>query len=172
MSDYCMSLSRRSFIAILLLSALLCAQTGPRATTRTKRYPNELPGLMFYAKYLIPLQPGVSDSNAVRQTLGDTATVNRDGWRITPRFTEEGTLFQISLRPEHVITMATVKFPAVFKHCHSSVSEFNIAFDVYSDSSGLEYWLHQADSKWGKKGDLWEIVYANPGKPDPPNTFC
>jgi len=53
-----------------------------------------------------------------------------------------------------------VKFPRAFVHCHASVSEINVSFDVYRDKFGLEYWLHEEDSKSGKKGDLFPIVYG------------
>jgi hypothetical protein len=56
--------------------------------------------------------------------------------------------------------MRAVKFSPSFDHCHTSVSEINISFDVYSDGFGLEYWLYEADSKWGKKGDLYLIAYG------------
>jgi hypothetical protein len=67
--------------------------------------------------------------------------------------------------------MAAVKFPARIVHCHSSLSEFNISFDVYSDTSGLQYWLHEEDSKWGKKGDLFQIVYGPKRRPFPSNAL-
>src|SRR5205823_9701789 len=47
-----------------------------------QRYPNELKGFQFYEKYLAPLQPRVSDSEAVRRILGDTAAVRRNVWKI------------------------------------------------------------------------------------------
>jgi len=56
--------------------------------------------------------------------------------------------------------MWNVKFPRAFVHCHASVSEINVSFDVYRDKFGLEYWLHEEDSKSGKKGDLFPIVYG------------
>lgn len=83
-----------------------------------------------------------------------------------------GTLAEIILRPGGVIPMGTVKFPVTFAHCHNSLSEFNISFDVYKDRFGLEYWLQEEDSKWGKKGDLFRIVYGPSKRPYPPNTIC
>ncbi len=64
--------------------------------------------------------------------------------------------------------MVAVKFPPSFTHCHASVSEINISFDVYSDRFGLEYWLHEKDSKLGKKGDLYRIIYGPSRRPYPP----
>jgi len=83
-----------------------------------------------------------------------------------------GPLHQISLKPDGVIPMAAVRFPPQFDHCHSSLSEINISFDVYSDTSGLEYWLHEEDSKWGKKGNLFQIVYGEKRKPFARNALC
>jgi len=138
------------------------------------RYPNELEGFRFYAEYLAPLEPGLSSKKAVHKVLGDTAAVRRNGWTINTTYTSKGgsVLAEVILRPDGVIPMAAVKFPRRFAHCHSSLSEFNISFDVYSDTSGLQYWLHEEDSKWGKKGDLFRIVYGPKTRPSPPNTIC
>jgi hypothetical protein len=132
-------------------------------------YPNELKGFELYAKYLAPLRPGVSGEEAVRRVLGDTAAVQRNGWTVITTYTMKsgpvynpalGPLAEIIVRPDGVIPMGAVKFPPSFAHCHASVSEINISFDVYSDRFGLEYWLHEEDSEWGKKGDLYRVVYG------------
>ena len=145
------------------------------------RYPNELEGFRFYAKYLAPLQPERSDEQTVRRVLGDIAGVKRGAWRVIPTYTTKGgpvynpdlgPLYEIIMRSDVVIPMAAAKFPASFAHCHESLSELNISFDVYSDPSGLEYWLHEQDSKWGKKGDLFRIVYGARRQPYPPHTIC
>ena len=145
------------------------------------RYPNELRGFRFYSKYLAPLQPGVSGREAVRRVLGDTAAVQLNGWSIILTYTMKsgpvynptpGPLYQIIVRSDGVIPMGAIKFSTAFTHCHGSLSEINIGFDVYSDRSGLEYWLHEEDSEWGKKGDLYWIVYGARTRPDPPNTIC
>jgi hypothetical protein len=140
-----------------------------------------LEGYRFYAVYLAPLEPGLSGEKAVRRVLGDTAAVRRGSWTINTSYAVKsgpvsnptsGPLAEITLMPDAVIPMAAVRFPPRFAHCHSSLSELNISFDVYSDTSGLEYWLHEEDSKWGKKGDLFQIVYGPKKKPLPPDTFC
>jgi hypothetical protein len=140
-----------------------------------------LQGFKFYSKFFAPLQPGLSARDAVRRVFGDTAAVKRTGWRIFPSYTTRsgpvynptlGPLYQISLKPDGVLPMAAVRFPSQFDHCHSSLSEINISFDVYSDTSGLEYWLHEEDSQWGRKGDLFQVVYGPKRKPLKPNTFC
>ncbi len=163
-------------LALCLLHANAGYSKGPQ-----NRYPNELQGFKFYAKYLAPLRPGVSDLQAVRRVLGDTSAVKRNSWTIIPHYTTKsgpvsnpvlGPLYEIIIRPEGVIPMGAVKFPASFTHCHSSVSESNISFDVYSDRFGLEYWLHEEDSKLGKKGDLFRIVYGPCGRAYPPDTIC
>ena len=83
-----------------------------------------------------------------------------------------GPLAEISMRPEGIIPMSKVKFPASFSHCHAFVTEINVEFDVYSDTSGLEYWLYEEDSRWGTKGELYQVVYAPRRQRFPPNTIC
>jgi hypothetical protein len=140
---------------------------GAKSTSH-KLYPNELKGLKFYAKYLAPLRPGVSREEAVRRVLGDTAAVERNGWTIITTYAMKsgpvynptlGSLAEIIVRPDTVIPMGAVKF-------------INISFDVYGDRFGLEYWLHEEDSRWGKKGDLYRIVYGPSRQPYPPTTIC
>jgi hypothetical protein len=165
--------SRRpvAFLAFLFLAILASA----KATSHSP-YPNELKGFKFYSKYLASLRPGVSGKEAVRRALGDTAAVKRNGWTIFTTYTiKSGTAYdptlaplaEIIVRPDGVIPMGAVKFPASFTHCHASESEINISFDVYGDRFGLEYWLHEEDSKWGKKGDLYQIVYGPSRRPYP-----
>jgi hypothetical protein len=165
-----------TFLAFLLVTIL----AGGKSTSQSL-YPNELKGFKFYAKYLAPLRPGVSDREAVRRVLGDTAAVQQDGWTIFTSYTmkggspyaqAQGPLAEISVRPHGVIPFGAVGFPPSFDRCHASVSEINISFDVYSDTSGLEYWLHEEDSKSGKKGDLYQIVYGPRRRPYPPHTIC
>jgi len=165
-----------AFCAFVVASSFAGTGDNPQ-----NRYPNELEGSRFYAEYLAPLEPGHSDEKAVRRVLGETTAVRRSGWTINTTYAVKsgpvynptlGPLAEITLRPDAIIPMASVKFSPRFAHCHSSLSEFNISFDVYSDTSGLEYWLQEEDSKWGKKGDLFQIVYGPKRKPLPPNTFC
>ncbi|MBZ5689972.1 MAG: hypothetical protein LAP86_33700 [Acidobacteriia bacterium] len=166
-----------------VLFVLLCLLQGDVGYSKAtqERYPNELQGFKFYAKYLAPLRPGISSRESVRRVLGDTAAVKRNGWTIIPTYTTKagpvynptlGPLYQVIVRPDGAIPMGAVKFPSTFAHCHTSESEINISFDVYSDTFGLEYWLHEEDSKWGKKGDLYRIVYGPTRRPFPPNTIC
>jgi hypothetical protein len=165
-----------AFVAFLVLAILAGARSASHGP-----YPNELNGFHFYARYLAPLRPGVSGEEAVRRVLGDTEAVPRNGWTIFTTYTMRsgpvsnpalGPLAEIVVRPDGVIPMGTVKFPSSFTHCHASVSEINISFDVYGDLFGLEYWLHEEDSQSGNKGDLYQIVYGPRRRPYPPNTFC
>ena len=170
--------SRRpvALLAFFVVTILAGAESIPHNS-----YPNELKGFEFYARYLAPLRPGVSDREAVRRVLGDTAAVQRNGWTIFTTYVMKsgpvynptlGPLAEIAIKPDGVIPMGAVRFSHAFIHCHALVSEMNISFDVYSDRFGLEYWIHEEDSKWGKKGDLYRIVYGPRRRPDPPNTFC
>jgi hypothetical protein len=171
-----MSRASAAFCAFVVVASFANAGDRPH-----NRYPNELQGFRFYAEYLAPLEPGLSDEETVRRVLGDTPAVRRHGWTIGTFYTAKGgpvynptlgPLAEVTLRPDSVIPMASVKFPRRFAHCHSFVSEINISFDVYSDTFGLEYWLHEQDSKWGKKGDLFKIVYGPRRRSFPPNTIC
>jgi hypothetical protein len=169
--------SRRAAFLALLIVTILAGATP----TSHNPYPNELAGFKFYAKYLAPLRPGVSSKEAVRRVLGDSAPVQRSGWTIIPTYTMKsgpvynpvvGPLAEIIVRPDGVIPMGAVKFPPLFTHCHEGVTEIDIDFDVYSDRFGLEYWLYEEDSKWGKKADLYRIVYGPRRRPYPPDTIC
>ena len=171
-------LSKASLALCASLLATAMAGAGDRSHTR---YPNELEGFRFYAKYLSPLEPGVSGTEAVRRVLGDTAAVRRHGWTMGTTYTTRGgpiynptlgPLAEIIVRPDAVIPMGAVNFSSSFDHCHASVSEINISFDVYGDRFGLEYWLHEEDSQWGKKGDLYRIVYGPRTRRHSRNTIC
>lgn len=165
-----------------VVSAFLFLATSVGAGDKSRpRYPNELSGFRFYARYLSPLQPGISDRESVRRVLGGPAVAPRNGWTLNATYTMKGgppsnptlgPLAEIILRPGGVIPMGAVKFPKLFTHCHNSLTEINISFDVYSDTSGLEYWLHKEDSQWGHRGDLYMIVYGPRRRSYPPNTIC
>jgi hypothetical protein len=144
-------------------------------TTRPRNlYPNELPGLKFYAKYLAPLRPYVSGRTLVIHVLGVDEGFELRRWKITPLFVGEGgnvnghpwvedvtgRLASVSMTPKQRVSMLGVRFPAAFTHGSGNVSEGNVICDVYSDSFGLHYWLYAEDSAVGMKGDLMEIVYG------------
>lgn len=137
-------------------------------------YPNELPRFRFYARYLRPLRPYVSDRAAVISVLGPDERRELERWRIQSFFVGTGKdstvkpefvgrLASISIRPKQRVSMLGVKFPAAFTHSLGGVSEINVSCDVYSDPFGLQYWIYSEDSQIGKKGDLMEIEYG-PGK--------
>ncbi len=97
----------------MLSLCLLPAESGYRKAQPQNRYPNELQGFRFYTKYLAPLRPGVSNEDAVRLVLGDTA-VKRNGWTIIPTYNlknvliynpELRPLYQIIVRPDGIIPM-------------------------------------------------------------------
>jgi hypothetical protein len=155
--------------------AFLTILASARATEFRNTYPNELPGLKFYVKYLSPLAPYVSDREEVVRLLGDSAQVIAAGkWQILPFYvgTENtvnghawahnisGRLARLEIKPKQRISMLHVKFPVAFTHSSGSVSEINVSCDVYSDKFGLEYWIFAEDSSVGKKGDLMEIRYG------------
>src|SRR5882672_1635119 len=170
-------------VAVLLLTiGLGCACFGEdaaipataKATRSRNPYPNELPGFKFYVKHFTPLRPYVSDRTLVLQVFGSDQGIELSRWKITPLFVGEGSkdndhpwakditgrLASVNIRPKQRVSMRGVKFPATFTRSLGSVSEVNVACDVYSDSFGLQYWLYAEDSAVGKKGDLMEIVYG------------
>src|SRR4051812_46902294 len=84
-----------------------------------QRYPNELKGFQFYEKYLAPLQPRVSDTEAVRRVLGNAAAVRRNRWTIYTTYEAksgpvsnptQGPLAEIIVKPSYVIRMGSIKF--------------------------------------------------------------
>jgi len=160
---------RRSLLLSFL--ALAAAAAFARSPQSSKLYPNELPDFKFYAKYLSPLRPYISDRTAVISVLGPDERIEAGHWRIQSFFVGKGEdskirpevvgrLAEFRIRPKQRVSMLGVKFPAAFTHSFGSVSEINVSCDVYSDSFGLEYWIHSEDWRNGKKGDLYEIVYG------------
>jgi hypothetical protein len=156
---------------ILLVSMGL---TANEATRTANLYPNELAHFKFYAKYLAPLQPYISEHALVVSVLGSDREIELPDWRIQPYWVGEGNtvngrpwiknlegrLASVDVRPKRPFSMLKEKFPAKFTHSSGSVSEINVACDVYGDSFGLQYWVYSEDSAVGKKGDLMQIVYG------------
>lgn len=148
----------------------------PLTTNSQNPYPNELKRFKFYARYLNPLGPYISDRDSVIRVLGDSAGFELSRWRIQPLFVGEGNtinghpwvwarnatgrLAEVAIRPRQRVSMLNVKFPSSFAHTYGSVSEINVSCDVYRDDFGLEYWIYAEDSSAGKKGDLMEIRYG------------
>jgi len=167
---------------LLLAIGLGCSCWGQDVTTPAAAkaapsrnpYPNELSGFKFYVKHFVQLRPYVSDRKQVAQIFGSDQGIELNRWKITPLFVGEGSkvndhpwakdisgrLASITMKPKQRVSMLGVNFPAVFTHSSGSVSEVNVACDVYSDRFGLQYWLYAKDSPVGKKGDLMEIVYG------------
>jgi hypothetical protein len=153
---------------------VLAPPAYPSTTNSQNPYPNELKRFKFYARYLNPLRPYVSDRDLVINVLGDSAGVDLTHWRIQPLFVGEGSsindhswaknvtgrLAEVAIRPRQRVSLLNVKFPSAFTHTYGSVSEINVSCDVYHDDFGLEYWIYAEDSPAGKKGDLMEIRYG------------
>jgi hypothetical protein len=158
----------------MMLVSLLVSVAFWRYPAATQvRYPNELEQLRVYAQYLEPLIPGTSTSSEVKQVLTVTHDRWDAEWRISPSFScvadaktcshggaTSETLFMIELHPLHRVPMGGVRFSNAFKKIYGSVSEINIQCDVYGDQTGLQYWIVAKDSSYGKKGDLYQIVYG------------
>jgi hypothetical protein len=158
-------------VVVVIAPALARAQGTPR-----ELYPNELANLKFYDQYLSPLRPYISERAAVLQTLGSDQGKEFPGWRVLVSFVGDyksntlngrpwvqdisGRLARLDLVPKKRVSMRRVKFPPTFMHSYGEVSEINVTCDVYSDDSGLEYWIYSENSKVGKKGDLMRIVYG------------
>jgi hypothetical protein len=158
-------------VAYLLTVSLVTIGAYAQATRSSTAYPNELPHFRFYAKYLDPLRPYVSDRAAVVRVLGSTQGVELSHWRIQPLFVGKGRdstvraevvgrLASLNIRPKQRVSMLGIKFPPAFSSSMGGVSEINVSCDVYSDRFGLQYWIYSEDWRDGKKGDLHEIVYG------------
>jgi hypothetical protein len=154
-------------LPIFMLSLLAIPTCAKTARSRNP-YPNELTRFIFYGRYLAPFQPYISDLTLVVKVLGSDQGIELKRWRIQPTFLGEGVwshdiegrLASVDIWPKQRVSMLGVKFPAAFTHRQFIVSEINIAFDVYSDSFGLQYWIFAQNSAGGKKDDLWKIVYG------------
>jgi hypothetical protein len=164
---------RRVLPTLILLT--LAAAISPTAPPNP--YPHELPHFKFYAEYLSPLRPYISQLDSVTRVLGSDEGRELSDWRIQPVFVGKGNtvngrpwakditgrLASISIRPKQRVSMLNVKFPKEFTHTSGGISEVNVSCDVYRDGSGLAYWIYAEDSAVGKKGDLMTIEYG-PGK--------
>jgi hypothetical protein len=158
-------------IVVFILQTVAHAQVRPQ-----NPYPNELKDFKFYERYLSPLRPYISEKAEIVQTLGTDQVKDLPGWRVFISFVGEydlntvngrrwahnisGRLASLELKPRKHVSMSRVKFSPAFTHSYGSVSEMNVKCDVYSDDSGLEYWIYAENSKVGKKGDLMRIVYG------------
>jgi hypothetical protein len=163
----------RRVLSVLVLFILTASAEAQPAHARNP-YPNELPGFRFYARYMIPLRPYISDRNSVIRAFGSTNGLELHRWYVWPHFVAEGNVINghawarditgrlatVEIIPRQRVSMAGMKFPRWFKHGVGHVSEINVACDIYGDAFGLQYWLYAADSASGAKGDLMKIVYG------------
>lgn len=139
-------------------------------------YPNEIDGLRFYAPYLAPLRPGHSDTKEVVRVLGSDQGLDLNDWRIHVYFSCKGDvstcthepynrpLDSIKITPKRRIRFNSFRLPEGFSYSSGTVSEINIACNVYSDDSGLEYWVVARGHAGYRKGDVFMIRYGpSPG---------
>jgi hypothetical protein len=139
-------------------------------------YPNQLPGYEYYEKFLTPLLPEKSSLKDAEDKLGSDSSRAHDGWHITTYSTctesykiceqipkAQQKVYQFEFVPTMTISFAGINFPDKFAigggFASGSDIDGSIKFNVYTDDYGLEYWLHASNSKYGKKGDLFKIVY-------------
>jgi hypothetical protein len=149
----------------LFLPTLLAQEVSP--------YPNELKGLKFYARYLAPLRPLQSDTKQIEQVLGSDQGLDLKDWRIRAYFScsedfltcshgpRNDPLGMIEITPKHRFSMRHVAFPSTFSVSYGSVSEINVACQIYSDAFGLEYWVVSKKRATYKRGDLLMISYGS-----------
>jgi hypothetical protein len=142
-----------------------------KATNTSNLYPNELPGLKFYSRYLYPLCPLKSMRSQVVKVLGSDGLVEVGQWEIAPGFLAEiprpngggdyNRLGSITIRPKERVSMLGIKFPAAFTHHTAEITEAEGgAFDVYRDRFGLAYWIRAGNTVAGENGDLLQIEYG------------
>jgi hypothetical protein len=162
------SVRRVLSLVFVVLATTFVATASPNA------YRHELAHFKFYAQYLSPLRPYISDLDSVTRVLGSDHSRELADWRIQALFVGKrntvdgrpwsrditGRLASIVVRPKKQVSMLNVKFPPTFIHSFASVSEINVSCDVYGDDSGLEYWIIGEDSAVSKKGDLMQIEYG------------
>src|SRR5260370_38375743 len=72
--------------ALALMTIVACA----KATQSPIAYPNELPHFKFYAKYLDPLLPNISNYASVVRVLGPDQGIELSHGRIEPLFVGKG----------------------------------------------------------------------------------
>jgi hypothetical protein len=160
---------------VLSFSVLLVLVAYQPSPAQENPYPNELKHLKLYARYLKPLRPGISNEEDVVKTFGSDARVTKDDWSILPLYECSGEfpacshatpgntrLSELRLTASHRISLRHLKVPGTFSYSGGGVSEINVTCDIYSDNSGLQYWVLSSDSETGRKGDLLWIVYKSP----------
>src|SRR5579863_9006973 len=79
----------RKFLPFLILTALAIPGLA-KGQMSLNPYPNELSRFKFYAKYLDPLRPYVTERTFVAHVLGSSIAVESENWRIVPHFVGAG----------------------------------------------------------------------------------
>jgi hypothetical protein len=158
-------------IGIVLLATFL---HFAGARTPSNPYPEEVGKLQFYEKYLAPLLPNRSDEKQVVQVLGSDKGRDLGEWKIVALYSCDGDpvacshgggndrLYQIEVTPKQRVSLSRTTFPSSFVHKYGAVSEINITCDVYTASSGLEYWVVSNGFPSYRKGDLFRVLYGAP----------
>jgi hypothetical protein len=166
-----------SFTLLALFVLLPVAMTGQIQSERNIPYPNELPHFKLYEKAKWKeLQPLISTEEDVHRILGDVrASYEFDpDWLILLSFVGKGSstngrlwpesltgrVSNIMLRPRKRISFKKVVFPATFKKGYGSASHTKSAWHVYSDGSGLQYYIFSNKVEGHEVGDLYKIEYG------------
>jgi hypothetical protein len=161
---------------VLATAVVSCAAETP--------WPNELPGFKLYnaAKWKT-LRPLVTTTEETRALLGSTSSVldSDPRWKFTVLYFGEGgtcdgrplpktlvgRVASIEIRPNASVSMAGVKFPAVFRRSEEYSSHDAVgSWDVYEDEFGLQYEVYRHGSVDGtvRANDLKAIVHGPPGE--------
>ena len=154
------------------------------------QFSNELKGFKFYGQgKLKDIQLSVSKLEDWTRVFGEdclsTCDLN-ENWEVsfltvgenaTSSITEnnverkfmlfpqyENTLWTILMKPKKRVSFSKVSFPETFRKSFGMTSHSKYTYEVYSDSDGLDYWIHAKNTKDGKykKGDLSSIHYTIP----------
>ncbi len=143
-------------------------------TTRPDPFPHELRGLKFYHRYLSPLLPNQSNYNQAVEVLGANGRLELRDWSIGTLYScsedvatcshgpRNDLLYSITVTPKHRLNLKDVHFSTVFSRRYGTVSEINVLCAVYSDASGMEYWIVSEPSGTYGVGDLLWVKYGPP----------
>ena len=173
-------MKRSLSIALLLLlvfSAPSAAQRPRPKAVSALKYPNELPQLKLYEKAKWKeLEPMVSTEEDVRRVLGDVLAIYEfdPDWLVLLSFVGRGShtngkpwpesltgrVASITLRPRKRLSLKGVKFPPAFKWGGGHASHSDATWDVYSDGSGLKYYIFSNKTGEHEPGDLYQIEYG------------
>jgi hypothetical protein len=69
-------------------------------------------------------------------------------------------LYSITVTPKHRLNLKNVHFPTVFSRRYGTASEIKVVCAIYSDASGMEYWIVSKPYKTCGVGDLLWVRYG------------